>query len=160
LGMRATPIQLAQAFSTLLNGWNLVKPTIIEKIYDKEKQEFIINEPVILDRVFKEESANEIKDSLFELVEWNPETKANVSLEWFSLGGKTWTAEIVYKGRYRGSDGRTNASFIGVVTEENPQYIIVVQVRRPRRSRWWTYTASPLFKDIAWFLIAYDLIQE
>jgi len=28
--------------------------------------------------------------------------------------------------------GWTNTSFIGLVTKENPEYVVVVQVRRPR----------------------------
>ncbi|USN57292.1 MAG: hypothetical protein H6766_02285 [Candidatus Peribacteria bacterium] len=74
-------MQLAQAFSSLVNGGNLIKPTIIEQIYDQEKQTFIPNDPIILRRVFKEETANEIKEALFEAVEGNPETKGQVHLE-------------------------------------------------------------------------------
>lgn len=160
LGMRVTPIQLAQWFSTLVNGWNLMKTTIIEKIYNKQTQEYEENKPLIIRKVFKKETANAVKNALFDIVEWNPETKKEVHLEWFTLWGKTGTAEIAYKGKYRGTEWRTNASFIGVVTKDNPQYVVVVQVRRPKTNKRWTYTAWPLFKDIAWFLIAYDLIQE
>jgi cell division protein FtsI/penicillin-binding protein 2 len=160
LGLRATPIQMAQSFATLINGWLLIQPTIIDRLYDPNTDTYDINEPTVVRRVFKKETADQIGGSLFTLVDENPVTKENVAVAWFSLGGKTGTSEIPFRGRYLGNEWRTNTSFIGVVTQDNPNYIIVVQIRRPRTSRWWAYTAAPLFQDIAEFIIAYDLIQS
>ncbi len=160
LGLTATPIQLAQWFATLLNGGILIKPTIIDKIYNPNTKEFTQNKPKVLRRVFKKETTKKIKEALFQVIEVNELNKKWISIEGFTLWGKTGTAEIVYKGKYKGGNGRTNASFIGTVTKENSKYIVVIQIRRPRWKRRWAQTAWPLFKDIAEFLIAYDLIQK
>jgi cell division protein FtsI/penicillin-binding protein 2 len=54
----------------------------------------------------------------------------------------------------------TNASFVWLVTKDNPAYIVVVQVRRPRNSQWWWQTAGRIFKDVAQFLLTYGMIDS
>ncbi|MBP7061781.1 hypothetical protein KA037_03660 [Patescibacteria group bacterium] len=52
------------------------------------------------------------------------------------MGGKSGTSQIAFKGKYQAGNGWTNASFVGIVTRDNPKYIVVVQVRRPRSTQW------------------------
>jgi cell division protein FtsI/penicillin-binding protein 2 len=160
LGMRATPIQIATAYATLLNGWYLVKPTIIAKIYDQELKEEKVNPVNIVRRVFKENTALELQDALYDVIHLNKDNKKNTAVEWFAVGWKSWTSEITYKGKYIGSAGWTNGSFVWIVTQKNPKYVIVVQVRRPRTSKWWGETAGRIFQAVAEFIIWYELIPE
>lgn len=161
LWMKATPIQIATAYSAIINGWYLLKPTIIAKIYDQKQQQFIQNPTKIIRKVFKSDTSEKVKSALYDVVHENPDNKRIVSIDWFSVGGKSGTAEITYKGKYQTQgQGRTNASYVGIVTKNNLKYLVVVQTRRPRTSKWWISTAWYLFKDIAKFLINYDLISD
>lgn len=161
LWMRATPIQIATAYAAIINGWYLLKPTIIAKTYDQKQQEFIENQPKIIRKVFKSETSTKIKSALFDIVHENPDNKKIIAVDWFSVGGKSWTSEITYKGKYQTQgQGRTNGSYAGIVTKDNLKYLIIIQVRRPRTSKRWISTAGYLFKDIAKFLINYDLIAK
>ena len=58
-----------------------------------------------------------------------------------------------------GGNGWTNGSFVGIVTQDNLKYVIVIQVRRPRSTQWWNQTAGPIFKDMAWFLVNYATLR-
>jgi cell division protein FtsI/penicillin-binding protein 2 len=79
--MRATPLQVATAYATLLNGGYLVKPTIIAKIYDQELQEEKINPVNIVRRVFKESTALELQEALYDVIHLNKDNKENISVE-------------------------------------------------------------------------------
>ncbi len=160
LGMRATPVQIATAYSTLLNDGYLVKPTVVAKRYNKIDEKETENNVTIVRRVFKESTAKELQNALFDVVHQNKQNKEYTALEGFTLGGKSGTSEIAYKGKYLWTAGWTNASFVGIITQENPKYVIVVQVRRPRTNKRWVETAGQVFKSVAEFIIGYELIAE
>ena len=75
--------------------------------------------------------SDEMKEALFEDVE-NLKLGKLIHLPGYSLGGKSGTSQISFKGVYKSGNGWTNASFVGVVTKNNLKYVVVVQVRRPR----------------------------
>ena len=161
LGLKATPLQIAISYSAIINGGYLLKPTIIAKIYDKKSQERKDNDLKIIKKIFKDETSEKMKQALFDVIHFNKDYIKQVALEWFSLAGKSGTSEITYQGKYQSSGrGRTNASFVGLITKDNPNYIVVIQVRRPRTSQWWGNTAGVMFKEIASFIINYDLIPK
>jgi cell division protein FtsI/penicillin-binding protein 2 len=56
--------------------------------------------------------------------------------------------------------GWTNGSFVGVITKDDPKYVIVIQVRRPRENIWGGATAGKIFGDLAKFILSYSLIEK
>ncbi|MBP6910364.1 hypothetical protein KBC03_02090 [Patescibacteria group bacterium] len=66
--MLATPVQVAAGYSALVNGGHMVKPTIIDKIYDPATKEFVINQPKIGSQIIKPETSDKIRDLLFQVV--------------------------------------------------------------------------------------------
>lgn len=155
----ATPIQILQAYAALINWWYLVKPTIIDKIYNPITQTFQENHPQIIQQVFKPELAEDIKEALFRTID-NTFVKRFSYMSWYTLWWKSWTSQISFKGRYKNWLWRTNGSFVWIVTKENLKYIISVQVRRPRTNLWWEATAWKIFHDISQFIINYHMIEK
>jgi cell division protein FtsI/penicillin-binding protein 2 len=78
----------------------------------------------------------------------------------FSIGAKSGTSEIAYKWDYRGSVWWTNGSAVAMVTRDTTKYIIVIQVRRPRTSKWGNDTAVKLVDQVLWFLLEYSSIEK
>lgn len=156
----ATPIQVAAAYAPLVNGGYYVKPTIIEGIFDKKTNTYYPNQKKIIRQIFRPETAEALKIGLFDVIEQNPEVTKVAQIPWFTVGGKSWTSQISYKGKYQQGNGWTNGSFVGLLTQTNPKYIVIVQVRRPRKTLWWFETAGKIFKDVAKFLINYSLIEK
>lgn len=151
-----TPIQLAVWYSALLNWWYLVKPTIIEKVYDKSKWEMIDNNKQIKARIFKKSTVEDIKEALFKVVdEWDLKT---MKIDWYSIWWKTWTSQIAFKWKYQQWEWWTNGSFVGMTTKEDLRYVIMIQVRRPRANQWWSGTAWKIFKTIAKTIIENEWI--
>lgn len=154
-----TPIQLAAGYWAIVNGGYYVKPTIVKWIFDRKTNTYYPTTTKIIKQIFRPETAEALKIWLFDVMDQNPELKY-AKVEGYQLGGKTWTSQISYKGKYMQGIWWTNGSFVGMITKDNPQYIIVIQVRRPRQNQWWFATAGKIFWDMAKFIINYALIEK
>lgn len=154
-----TPIQLAAWYWAIVNGGYYVKPTIIKWIFDRKTETYHSTTTKITKQILRPETAEAIRIWLFDVVEQNPELKY-AKVEGFQLGGKTWTSQISYKGKYMRWVWRTNGSFVGIITKNDPKYVIIIQVRRPRQNQWWFATAGKIFWDLAKFIINYALIEK
>lgn len=158
-GLLVTPLQLAVGYGTLLNGGYYIQPTIVKWTLDKTTGIYHENTRKILKQIFRPETSEALKTALFEVINQNDELKY-ARVEWYALWGKSWTSQISYKGKYMQGAWWTNGSFIGVITKDNPKYVIVIQVRRPRSNIWWWVTAWKIFWDIAKFILNYSLIEK
>ena len=156
----ATPMQIAAAYGALVNGWYYIKPTVLAWYYDSESKEYYENKTKILGQIFRPETAELMKEALFTVMEMNPDYIHIARVEWKTLWWKSWTAQIAYKWKYMQWNGWTNWSFVWLITKENPEYIVVVQVRRPRATLWWAQTAWKVFSDVANFLLDYSFIEK
>ncbi len=158
LWLLVTPLQMATAYGSLVNSWKLMKPTILSKIC-KEDWTCVKNKPIVAKQVFSPELSEKIKTSLVRVVQAEENAK-HVAISWYDLWGKSWTSAIVFKWKYMDGNWRTNASYAWIITKDNLKYIVVVQVRRPRISQRWTETAGKVFKQVAKFLVWYELIDK
>lgn len=156
----ATPIQLAAAYGSLVNWWYYVQPTIIAWTTDPETDEYFANTRTVLRQIFKPETAEAIKEALFSVLVQNEWLQNLIGLADYTLWGKSGTSQIAFRGRYQEGLWWTNGSFVGLITKENPEYIVIVQVRRPRTTQWWGNTAGRIFRDVADFLLNYSLIDS
>lgn len=156
--IEVTPLQIAMWYAALVNGWYLIQPTVVEKIYDKESQTYIKHNKLVKDRVFTNSTSEKMRESLFKVMQdgWSQD----LAISGFTLGGKTWTSQIAFKGKYQQWKGWTNWSFVGLITKENPEYIVVVQVRRPRKCQWWSCSAWKIFRDISKYILEYKWIRK
>lgn len=155
-----TPLQVAAWYAPIVNWWYYVKPTIVEWVYDRKSENYIQNQKQVLGQIFKPETSDVLKNSLFNVLDQNPELRWITLIEWYNLGWKSWTSQISYRWKYQQGLWWTNASFVGIVTKDDPKYVVVIQIRRPRSSIWWWQTAGKVFWDIAKFLINYSLIVK
>lgn len=154
----ATPLQIAVAYGTLLNGGYYVKPTLLDKICESGTEKCQHNKTKILRQILDPEVSEQMKFALTKVIELPVNGKYS-DVPGYQVWGKSWTSQIAYKGKYK--DGRwwTNGSYVGIVTKDNLKYLIVVQIRRARTSQWWNQTAGAIFKDTASFLINYETMQ-
>jgi len=154
-----TPMQLAAGYGAVVNGWYYVEPTIVKWTFDRKTNIYYPTATKITRQIFRPETAEALKVGLFSVLEQNPELKY-AKVDGYQIWGKSWTSQISYKGKYMNGIWWTNGSFVGIVTKDDPQYIIVVQVRRPRQNIWWWATAGKIFGDIAKFIVNYSLIEK
>lgn len=157
-----TQIQLATAYSTLVNWWKYIQPTIISQIREKtansdsikiqEKQKHTSRQ------VIRPEVSEEMRNALYSVANINNQYKS-ARVEWYRLWAKSWTSQVAYKWRYRKGVWWTQATFAWIVSIDNPEYVVLIWVSRPRSNQWWVYTAWKIFGEIATFLIWYSMME-
>lgn len=154
----ATPLQMAVAYAATVNWWIYLEPTIIKSIYSTSNQAYLTLPKPESSKVFNQQTSRDVKDSLVWVITdwWLQKYKK----EWYSLWWKTWTSEIAYRWKYQSWAWWTNGSFVGIVTAESTNYVVAIQVRRPRTTPRWSDTAWRIFSQLSEFLLAYDAIDE
>ncbi|MFA5916937.1 MAG: penicillin-binding protein 2 [Candidatus Gracilibacteria bacterium] len=152
LGISATPIQIAAAYSALANGGVYVKPNIIKSIKTPSGK-VITFKPEITHRVVKESTAKIITSMLVDSVD-NGFAK-NGKVEGYNLAGKTGTAQIAYKGGYEDGVGSTVGSFAGYGPAEDPKFVIIMKIERPRTTAFGGESSAYMFASISKFLLDY-----
>lgn len=148
-GIAISPIQMIRAFASIINGGQLMKPYVVQKIISGTKVTEI--KPKIEKRIVSTRTSEMIKKMLVSTVE-------NAEAKWsrpkgYLIGGKTGTAQVPIKGRYDST--KTIASFIGFAPANDPKFLTFVVLYEPKTSPWGSETAAPLFFEIAKQLIVY-----
>ncbi len=131
-GLSSSPVHLATAYASLLNGGYRVEPTL-------ERQ----NGPQYGERVVSEQVSTIARDMLRAVV--TEGTASFGDVEGYEVGGKTGTAD---KPRPTGGyyDDRTIATFASVFPASDPRYVLIVTLDEPsvealgeqRRTAGWT----------------------
>ncbi len=140
-GFNVTPIQLITGFSALINGGNLYEPQVMKRVTDEAGRLIVQNEPQIQRKVISEEVSDQMLEALRQVVDEG--TGKSASIEGYSIGGKTGTAEK--------NDRETKdyvVSFIGFSPTVNPEVICLVVVDDPEGENVNSRFASGIFKDI------------
>ncbi len=126
----STPLQLASAYASMVNGGTVWRPRVVDRVVDADGVEVFVNQP-------REESIYELspqtvaflKEDLRRVVN-GPSGTARSAFATMpartrnQIGGKTGTAEIDK------SEDVNTAWFVGVAPIDNPQYVVAIVVDR------------------------------
>ncbi len=139
-GLSASPLHLAAAYSSLLNGGLKVEPTIL-------KRETYIQGP----RVVSEDTSRQARELLREVVVRGTASFGEVA--GYSVGGKTGTAD---KPKPTGGyyEDKVIATFASVFPTDAPKYVLILTLdeavetsgKEPRRTAGWT--AVPVAAEV------------
>jgi stage V sporulation protein D (sporulation-specific penicillin-binding protein) len=156
-GMLATPLQMAVAYAALINGGIVYKPSIVHAIRSSDGQMREIPARVV-SKVFKEKTSLSMRTALESVLSngWSIKLRK----PWYTLWGKTGTAQIAFKGKYQDGAWWTNGSVMGIVSTQNPTYVLSIQVKRPRNSPWAEETAGKIFTRVSDFLLSYERLEK
>lgn len=158
LWISITPIQMAVAYSILVNWWVYIEPNIIDKI-EFPNWKIIKYKAEQRRRVIKESTSKTIIDML---VDWVNNWVASVWwVKWYNIGWKTWTSQISFRWWYETWEWSTVWSYAWFWPAEDPKFVVIVKLDRPRA--WWGYwwnTSSHIFKEVTEFLLNYYWIPK
>lgn len=151
-GIALTPLQMVNAYGAIANKGLLMQPFIIESITDA-RGNTTRTEPFVINQAVSEDSANKITAMLVSAVENGVANRAQVDGHY--VAGKTGTSQTYKWGEPLTGAGTTITSFAGYGPVDDPKFVVLVKLDRPRASQWGSETAAPLFKEIATFLFDY-----
>ncbi|WP_300357734.1 penicillin-binding protein [Fusobacterium sp.] len=147
-GIAVTPIQMAAAFSAIVNGGKLYKPYLVDRIENENGVVIRRNLPKQVGQPIDEKTSKQMREMLEGVVEIGGGKQAR--LEGYRIGGKTGTAQISGgKKGYIKDDYLT--SFIGFFPADKPKYLGIIMFYKPQVSnevRYGGLVAAPVFKEV------------
>ncbi len=149
-GMTLTPLQMAAAVASVVNGGIYYQPTLVDGTTDAVGN-YIQKQPTVIESsVVSKSTSATLRTFMQTVVESNLRDAAR---EGYLVGGKTGTAEIANPaGGYY--EDRFNGTYVGYVGGDMPQYIVMVRVNEPKIAGYaGSRAAGPVFSSIINILI-------
>lgn len=147
-GIACTPLQMVRSIAAVANKGLLMKPYIVGRIVEGDK--VIDIKPTVVRRAISAGTAEALTHMLVDALE--RETQLAL-IPGYAVAGKTGTAEIPTPGGYKTDE--TIASFIGYAPANDPKFIVLVKIDRPKSSPWGSKVAAPVFRRVAEQLLSY-----
>lgn len=121
-GITTTPLQVASAVSTIVNGGTLVQPHLVMNEDETRAGD---------ERIISEKTAHRMRQLMRLVVTDGTGSKADV--EGYNVGGKTGTAEKNEGGRYQ--KNKLISSFVAAFPIEDPRYVVYIVVDEPKGNK-------------------------
>jgi cell division protein FtsI/penicillin-binding protein 2 len=151
-GVSVTPLQMITAYTPLANGGKLMKPTIVDRVLHSDGT-VERNEPKVVDQVITPQTSETITAMLVSSADKGFATAGKVP--GYKVAGKTGTSQIAGPGgRYEVGTGSTIGTYMGYAPPNNPKFLMLVKFDRSK-DEFGSYTAGPVFKEIAAYLFQY-----
>lgn len=158
-GLDVTMVQVAAAFSTVINGGTYHSPTVIAGTMNDDGTVF---SPAAAkpDRpnVFQPGTSSTMRTMVHEA---RSAFYAGKDTPGYFIGGKTGTSQTIENGRY--VDNQTVGTYLGFGGDSNsatgPKYVIMVQVSGKGMNLAGGTDAMPIFTDISNWLLQYMKLQ-
>jgi len=130
-----TPLQLANAFASMVNGGTVWQPRVVSRIVNSDGEVVDENEPTVVSRVdLDPRTVRMLRQDLQQVVNGEGGTAAktfsrfgdNVEL----VGGKTGTGEVIKAVGAEHFMQVDDALFVGVAPIDNPKWVVSVVIER------------------------------
>lgn len=137
------PVYMLMFYNGIANNGTMIKPFIAKQFIHRGKVMRNVQAEVVNPMMCKETTLKEIQDMLVKVVAEG--TAKVVGSDYFTVAGKTGTAQIASGGAY----GGYYVSFSGYFPAADPMYTIFVGLRKPKGVPSGGGMAGMVFKNIA-----------
>ncbi len=153
-GMNLTMVQVAAAFSSLVNGGKYYKPTVIAGSVDKDGK-YIEDKQTVSSYPISTSTASQLREMIYN-------ARAQMAIVGdkvgYYIGGKTGTSQVIENGAYS-ADGATIGTYIGFGgSEELSRYVIMVKLSGEGKS-YSGQDSRAIFTEISNWMLDYLEIQ-
>ena len=139
-----TPLGLANAVSSVINGGNLMQPYFVKNIYNNSGTVVYSKENTVIRKTVSSEVSAFMNKMLEQVVSSGGGKQAKIA--GYSIAGKTGTAQKYENGAI--AQGKYVASFIGYTPADNPEYLVLVTVDEPKGAYYGSIVAAPVARKI------------
>jgi cell division protein FtsI/penicillin-binding protein 2 len=151
-GISVTPIQLAASFAALGNGGKLFQPYIVQARIKSDGQREEIK-PQLVRQVIQTRTSRLVSAMMVNVVENGHGKRAAVP--GYYVAGKTGTAQIPNPTGVGYLEGVTIGTFAGYAPADNPKFVMLVKIDRPKTVQYAEASAAPVFGAMAAKLVKY-----
>lgn len=156
-GVSVTPIELVAAYAAIANNGKYIYPRVVDKILYSDGTSKKIDKQEGA-QIISASTATTMRDMLYSVVQSGKTIKSKTT--GFKVGAKTGTAQIAdsVNGGYLKSDNNLGIyvhSVMGMAPTDDPRFVMLVKLDKPKTAEFAESTAGPIFGDIASFLLNY-----
>ncbi|GAB3943517.1 penicillin-binding protein [Spirosoma harenae] len=158
--MQITPLQMLTFYNAIANNGYWVRPTIVKQIklageVIEENKPYVSPEPIC-----SKATLQKAKELLRGVVADDHGTAHAINTKYYSIAGKTGTAQKFYNGVYHPDKHYT--SFIGYFPANKPKYSMLVMIDNPYQEGkvgrlYGGAVSAPVFKVVSDRIVAYDI---
>ncbi len=147
--LQLTPLQILTFYNAIANDGVMVKPRFISEIRAWNQPYETFEKEVINPKICSDASILQIQDILKNIVKRG--TGKKLYSPYFSMAGKTGTAQTEYWMPDWNENRRYVSSFAGYFPAENPKYSCIVIIHKPstKKGYYGADVSGPVFKRIA-----------
>lgn len=150
-GLNGSPLQVLMAGCVLANGGRLMKPILVQKVFNDQGVLLKENKPEVRGQVLSEETSTLMRETLKGVVTQGTARKARLDLA--ESFGKTGTSRKLIGGKY--DPKRHFASYMGFFPADKPEYGVLVMLDDPAGDVTGGDVAAPIFKRIGDGILRY-----
>ena len=143
-GVSVTPLQMVNAIAAIANGGKLMRPYVVQEIHHDDQVSK--TEPKEIRRVVSEQVAREMTNMLVAATE---AACPQATVPGYHVAGKTGTAQVPVNGVYDPDPSQVVASYVGYAPAENPRFVMLITITRPKVEMWGGTVAAPVFQTLA-----------
>lgn len=156
-----TPLHTCMIYNAIANNGKMMTPYLVNKVVAYGSDVKVQEPQMAVDLGLDSVAVAQLKSAMFEVVE-NGTGKA-LKNPYYTICGKTGTAQVADVRFYKGADGKEykekinysdrmyHGSFVGFFPKENPEYTIcvVLRTRKGSSNYYGGQIALPVFKEVA-----------
>jgi cell division protein FtsI (penicillin-binding protein 3) len=145
-GLSMTPIQLVTMTGALANGGKLVRPYVVEGLFDSNGLRQDAEKRPAPHQIFSAETSETVLKMMQSVVEKG--TGGNAKVPGFEIAGKTGTAQKASSGGGYQKNAKIT-SFIGVLpVNSNHRYVVFAAMDEPQGEAFGGTVAAPIVKEV------------
>ena len=138
--MQATPLQMADVLSTVINGGTLYRPHVVKRILDRRGRVIKSFDDIVNNRVpVTQEALHAVREGMSKVTDPGG-TAYGLAIDGFPFGGKTGTVETA------GGSGPNTTWFVAYAPVKHPQLAMAVFV--DRSGGYGAQVAAPIARQI------------
>lgn len=144
-----TPLQTLTFYNAIANNGVMVKPRFIREVREWKNKVTVYDTKIINPKICSDKTLSEVQEIMKNVVVRG--TGKSLYSPYFSMAGKTGTAQTEYWMPDWSSNRRYISSFAGYFPADNPQYSCIVVIHKPstKKGFYGADVSGPVFKRIA-----------
>lgn len=146
-----TDINLIAAISAVVNGGVLMQPYVVARVINPDGSLYQQVAPHSIRQVCSKVTSEKVRWLLQNVVEHG--TGHTAQIPGVAVGGKTGTAQIWDSKQKRWLDEHLVSFVLVAPVDSQPEFVILVTARNPRKGRWGSDVAAPVAKQIALYML-------
>ena len=126
---KITPIQMATAFASMINGGHLLEPYVVQSVSDDDGNSTYYHQVQEVRQVISEETSSTLRGMLESVVAGPSASGRNAYMAGYRIGGKTGTSQ-----KRDETSGDLICSFMGFAPVDNPKVLVLLAYDSPEQS--------------------------